>query len=82
MTVAELMAKLGEYPADMRVVVDGYEAGVDEIVELAETAIQVGVNADCGLYMGLHGVVYKSPSGKFAEGFDEFALLLKGGRPT
>ena len=39
MTVAELIEKLKEYPQDLRVVVRGYEGGVDDVSHFEELEI-------------------------------------------
>ena len=55
MTVEELIAVLGEYPRDMRVVVNGYEDGFDDLspdrIQMTTVALNVGT-AD---YVGMHG---------------------------
>lgn len=59
MTVKELIEKLGAFPEDMRVVVPGYEAGLDDVQEVRE--VQVELNA-YGTHMkgifGEHDAVY------------------------
>ena len=54
MTVAELIAKLQEMPQEARVVVDGYEDGLNDIdtVELIE--IVVGSKGPCSDLFGRH----------------------------
>ena len=52
MTVAELIEKLKEYPQDIRVVVRGYEDGVDD-VERAEE-IEIYLNYFDSAYCGEH----------------------------
>ena len=39
MTVAELIEKLKEYPQDLRVVVRGYEGGVNDVSDFEEFEI-------------------------------------------
>jgi len=44
MTVAELIEKLKEYPQDLRVVVSGYEGGVDDVGYFEEMDIYLNYN--------------------------------------
>lgn len=43
MTVAELIAKLQELPQDARVVIDGYEGGVEDVAQVSMAPILVNV---------------------------------------
>ena len=52
MTVSELIAQLQQYPEDMRVIVDGYEGGYDDIKSVHTIPIMVNVNDQS--YMGSH----------------------------
>jgi hypothetical protein len=54
MTVAELIDSLGCYPADMIVVIDGYESGVEDITtsKIRDIAIIRDVNTEG--YYGPH----------------------------
>ena len=55
MTVEELIAILQEHPSDLRVVVDGYEDGYDDLsptqIRLTEVALNTGIER----YVGVHG---------------------------
>jgi len=44
MTIAELIEKLKEYPQDLRVVVRGYEGGVDDVTYFEEMEIYLNYN--------------------------------------
>jgi hypothetical protein len=55
MTVGELIEKLQAMPQDARVVVDGYEGGVDDAADPALVTIALNVNAST--WMGKHEVV-------------------------
>ena len=44
MTIAELIEKLKEYPQDTRVVVRGYEGGVNDVEYLEDTYISLNKN--------------------------------------
>lgn len=50
-TVAELIEQLAKFPGTARVVVDGYEGGVDDIAPPVLIGITLGVG--CGVY-GCH----------------------------
>lgn len=54
MTVAELVKLLGEYPADLRVVVDGYEAGFDDVESERIAVREIRLDANCEWYYGRH----------------------------
>ena len=55
MTVAELVKLLGEYPADLRVVVDGYEAGFDDVESERIAVRPIRLDANPEWYYGQHG---------------------------
>jgi hypothetical protein len=55
MTIAELIEKLQNYPQDLRVVVRGYEGGVDDVDYVEETEIYLDYYTDW--YYGTHEVV-------------------------
>jgi hypothetical protein len=55
MTIAELIEKLQKYPQDLRVVVRGYEGGVDDVDYVEETEIYL--NHNTAWYYGKHEVV-------------------------
>ena len=63
MTIAELIEKLKEYPQDLRVVVSGYEAGVDDVGELEELDILLNYYDEDAWYYGRHDRVYAWSSG-------------------
>ena len=50
MTVEELIRKFGEFPADARMVVQGYEDGYDEVSAMKE--VRVALNTDSEWYNG------------------------------
>lgn len=52
MTVAELIAVLSAFPQDSRVVVRGYEYGVDDI--LSPKAVIIALNVNDESYAGPH----------------------------
>jgi len=52
MTVAELIEKLKEYPQDLRVVVRGYEGGVNDVSHFQELEILLNYYDDW--YYGKH----------------------------
>ena len=54
MTVAELIAKLQEMPQDARVVVNGYEGGLDDLETVELIEIVVGLNESYGGLFGPH----------------------------
>jgi hypothetical protein len=54
MTVSELIEELQKYPQDIRVVVRGYEGGVDDVGYLEDTYISL--NENTAWYYGKHEV--------------------------
>ncbi len=52
MEVKELIKKLEEYPPEMRVVVSGYEGGVNDLEELKKVKVELNVNT--AWYYGKH----------------------------
>ena len=55
MTIGELIALLSQYPADTRVVVDGYEGGLDD-PHVYPRAVVLG--RQTGSYSGVHSGAY------------------------
>ena len=54
MTVAELIAKLQEMPQDARVVIDGYEEGVEDAQIVQAVPIVLNVNPVTDTMCGTH----------------------------
>ena len=74
MTVAELMAALAGFDPAMRVVVDGYEGGLDDVLRVDVASIRADANLDPDQdYYGRHLIDEQSPT--------ESALWLKGRQP-
>lgn len=68
MTVKELIEKLKEFDENMRVVVAGYEGGVND-AELAN-AVKIKLNQNTAWYKGKHKVSHD-------EDFDDTAVQIK-----
>ena len=68
MKVKELIEKLKEFDPDTRIVVDGYEGGVDDLLELENIKIKLDVNK--AWYYGSHEEIIGE------EKFDEFAIRV------
>lgn len=68
MTVKELIEKLKEFDENMRVVVAGYEGGVDD-AERAN-AVKIKLNQNTAWYYGKHEVSYD-------ENFDDTAVQIE-----
>jgi hypothetical protein len=69
MNVKELQELLNKYPPDMRVIVEGYEDGYDDISIVREQAIIPNANEE--YYYGAHAEAEDGQEG-------EKALLLAG----
>jgi hypothetical protein len=72
MTVAELLALLARFPLTSRVLVDGYEGGLEDVSTLALVPIQADANLDNDSF-GAHLIDDKSPV--------EMALWIKSSHP-
>ena len=55
MTVAELAQVLQTYPGDLRVVVDGYEDGYDDLSPEQLRVVKISLNAGKHQWEGKHG---------------------------
>ena len=55
MTVRELIELLEQQPADMRVVVDGYEQGYDDLSPQQMSIVGIVLNAGVHHWEGRHG---------------------------
>ena len=55
MNVKELIEKLGEYPQDMRVVVQGYEDGYDDLTRSQIGSRKIALNTGKHSWEGMHG---------------------------
>ena len=76
MTVGQLTRLLQNYPQDMRVVVDGYEDGYDDLTPKKLRMVKISLNTGSREYVGTHGDVDYVPEEKLA-GLDvEEALAL------
>ena len=62
MIVQELMELLSKYPADMRVVVDGYENGYDDVREELVSVREVRLNVGKKWWDGRHEDARDEPS--------------------
>ena len=70
MTVNELITKLQELPnGNLRVVIRGYEAGVDDVKEIETVYLKLNANEEW--YYGVHEDVSST------DPFDEIAFQLK-----
>lgn len=58
MNISELIQVLKEYPSDMRVVVNGYECGYDDLSPDRVSVTKISLNAGKYSYEGKHGELY------------------------
>ena len=76
MTVGQLTRLLQNHPQDMRVVVDGYEDGYDDLTPKQLRVVKLSLNTGTREYVGAHGDIDYVPEEKL-EGLDvEEALAL------
>ena len=76
MTVGQLTRLLQNYPQDMRVVVDGYEDGYDDLTPKKLRMVKISLNTGTREYVGMHGDVDYVPEEKLAGLDTEEALAL------
>ena len=62
MNVKELIETLGEYPAEMRVVVQGYEDGYDDLSPEQLSKVKISLETGKERWEGMHG----DPHGRLA----------------
>ena len=55
MTIGELIQILGNHPSDMRVVVNGYEEGYDDLSPDQVSIVKIELNAGTQAWQGRHG---------------------------
>ena len=55
MTVREMIDRLGRYPGVMRVVVNGFEAGYDDLPPSQISVMRVALNTGVYAWEGQHG---------------------------
>ena len=60
MTVQELAALLGKYPDDLRVVVNGYEDGFDDVLPGQISVIKIQLDTQIHDWEGQHSDFYGS----------------------
>ncbi|MDE2715781.1 MAG: hypothetical protein OXI33_02055 [Chloroflexota bacterium] len=64
MTVNELIKLLSAYPDDLRVVVNGYEDGFDDLSPDRLSIVKIALNTSTESYLGKHGYWYPEIEGK------------------
>jgi hypothetical protein len=68
MTVLELIEELQKHSGDMRVVVRGYEDGVDDIKKIKAVKLKLGNNKEW--YYGEHSII------EDIHNYDEYGLYI------
>ncbi len=77
MTVNELIRLLETHPPDLRVVVDGYEDGYDDLSPEQLRMVKISLNTGTREYVGAHDDVDYVPKEKLAGLEIEEALALQ-----
>ncbi len=77
MTVEELIRLLAKYAPDLRVVVDGYEDGYDDLSPEQRRLVKISLNTGRHEYVGTHGDVDYLPKERLAGLEVEEALALR-----
>lgn len=77
MTVAELTGLLAAYPPDLRVVVDGYEDGYDDLSPEMLQVVRVGLNTGKRRWEGQHDDARNLSAEKLASAEVAEALALR-----
>ncbi len=62
MAVREMIDRLGRYPGDMRAVVNGYEAGCDDLSPSQSSVMRVALNTGAYAWEGQHGEPGDAPA--------------------
>ena len=76
MTVNELIQLLRKHPPHLRVVVDGYEDGYDDLSPEQLRVVKLSLNTGTREYVGTHGDVDYVPDEKLGDLDIEEALAL------
>ena len=76
MTIKELIHLLEHFPPDLRVVVDGYEDGYDDLSPKQLRVVKLSLNTGTREYVGTHGDVDYVPEEKLADLDIEEALAF------
>lgn len=76
MTINELIHQLECFPPDLRVVVDGYEDGYDDLSPDRLRMVKITLNTGTREYVGIHGSVDLVPQEQLAGLEIEKALAL------
>ena len=63
MTVREMIELLGSYPGDMRVVVNGYEEGYDDLSPGQISVVRIALTTGVHDWEGRHGHADEVPAG-------------------
>ena len=64
MTVQELIELLATYPGDLRVVVNGYEDGFDDLSPDRLSIVKIALNTGTQSWVGKHGYWFPEIEGK------------------
>ena len=72
MTIAELMQVLADHPPDLRVVVNGYEEGYDDLSPQQVARIRIALNTGEHRWEGQHG----EPNGDLREDVEVIEALV------
>ena len=76
MVVSELIELLQEYPAGLRVVVNGYEDGYDDLSPQQISLAEISLNTGKHHWEGRHGVPRHPPAGSVDRPDAAEALVL------
>ena len=77
MTVSELIAVLKGHPPDLRVVVNGYEDGFDDLSPNQISLVRIALNTGVEDWQGQHGEVDENPADAASTVTTVDALVLR-----
>ena len=77
MTVSELIETLKAHPGDLRVVVNGYEEGYDDLSPDQISVVRIALNTGVNDWEGRHGESEDSPANAAEPAKIVDALLLR-----
>ena len=77
MTVSELIEVLQTHPSDLRVVVNGYEDGFDDLSPKQISRVRIALNTGVEDWQGQHGEADENPANAASRATTADALVLR-----
>lgn len=77
MTVSQLIEVLQTHPGDLRVVVNGYEGGFDDLSPDQISLVRIALNTGVEDWQGQHGEADENPADAASTAMTVHALVLR-----